>query len=64
MVANVAKSIIEKQHPTILVNNAGIVTGKKLVDASIEEMERYYSLKILKIFIQFLKHLGPSKLMF
>lgn len=38
--ASVANQIIQKRHPTMLVNNAGVVTGKKLINCSIPEIER------------------------
>jgi NAD(P)-dependent dehydrogenase (short-subunit alcohol dehydrogenase family) len=37
----VAKEVIEDLgHPTIVVNNAGVVQGKKLVDLSVADVEQ------------------------
>jgi short-subunit dehydrogenase len=36
-----AQEILRDHQPTMLVNNAGIVVGKKFIDASVEEMQRY-----------------------
>ncbi|KAJ3359416.1 hypothetical protein HDU91_004940 [Kappamyces sp. JEL0680] len=47
-VNHVAADIIKKTgHPTMLVNNAGIVVGKKMADASVEELERTIKINVL-----------------
>lgn len=41
-IARVAKEIREDiGEPTILVNNAGIINGKSILDLSIEDIKRY-----------------------
>jgi NAD(P)-dependent dehydrogenase (short-subunit alcohol dehydrogenase family) len=38
----VSKRIVDELgHPTILVNNAGVVQGKSLVDLSVADIEQY-----------------------